>query len=152
MIINALLSVHYRLLPVYALFPVYHSVCIVCSFICLLKFPPMKFIVYTPIGLLYCARIALCFFSRRSILSALMYKCCLRTVSYSGVCSFSCASDHSLGCVAIYHLVTSVVYSPTSHNGPSEKRTTSLQRTPAVLRIDITIVFIHTQPPRSGRF
>ena len=34
-------------------------------------------------------------------------------------------------------------YSRTSHNGPSEKRTTSLQRTKAVLRIEITIVLIH---------
>ena len=34
-------------------------------------------------------------------------------------------------------------YSRTSHNGPSEKRTTSLQRTTAVLQIEITIVPIH---------
>ena len=34
-------------------------------------------------------------------------------------------------------------YSRTSHNGPSEKRTTSLQQTNAVLRIKITIVLIH---------
>ena len=34
-------------------------------------------------------------------------------------------------------------YSRTSHNGPSEKRTTSLQRTKVVLRIEITIVLIH---------
>ena len=34
-------------------------------------------------------------------------------------------------------------YSRTSHNGPSEKRTTSLQWTNAVLRIEITIVPIH---------
>ena len=35
------------------------------------------------------------------------------------------------------------VYSRTSHNGPSEKRTTSLQRTNAVFRIEITIVLVH---------
>ena len=39
-----------------------------------------------------------------------------------------------------------VVYSRTSDNGPSEKRTLS------VLRIGITILVILKQPPRSGRF
>ena len=34
-------------------------------------------------------------------------------------------------------------YSRTSHNGPSKKRTTSLQWTNAVLWIEITIVLIH---------
>ena len=34
-------------------------------------------------------------------------------------------------------------YSRTSHNGPSEKRTTSLQWTNTVLQIQITIVLIH---------
>jgi len=43
-------------------------------------------------------------------------------------------------------------YSRTSDNGPSEKRTSSLQRTHSVLRIEITIVVILKQPPRSGRF
>ena len=43
-------------------------------------------------------------------------------------------------------------YSQTSDNGPSKKRTTSLQRTHSVLRIEITIVVILKQPPRSGRF
>ena len=43
-------------------------------------------------------------------------------------------------------------YSRTSHNGPSEKRTTSLQRTKSVARIEIPISIIHSQPPRSGRF
>ena len=43
-------------------------------------------------------------------------------------------------------------YSRTSDNGPYEKRTTSLQRTYSVLRIEITIVVILKQPPRSGRF
>ena len=43
-------------------------------------------------------------------------------------------------------------YSRTSVNRPSEKRTTSLQRTQSVLRIEITIVVILKQPPRSGRF
>ena len=41
-------------------------------------------------------------------------------------------------------------YSRTSDNGPSEKRTTSLQRTHSVLRIEITIVVILKQPPRSS--
>ena len=44
------------------------------------------------------------------------------------------------------------IYSRTSDNGPSEKRTTSLQRTLSVLRIEITILVILKQPPRSGRF
>ena len=43
-------------------------------------------------------------------------------------------------------------YSRTSHNGPSEKRTTSLQRTLPMIRIEITLDVIHSQPPRSGRF
>ena len=43
-------------------------------------------------------------------------------------------------------------YSRASDNGPSEKRTTSLQRTSSVLRIEISIVVILKQPPRSGRF
>ena len=34
-------------------------------------------------------------------------------------------------------------YSGTSHNGPSEKRTPTLQRTLAVLRIETTIAVIH---------
>ena len=44
------------------------------------------------------------------------------------------------------------LYSRASDNGPSEKRTTSLQRTSSVLRIEISIVVILKQPPRSGRF
>ena len=44
------------------------------------------------------------------------------------------------------------MYSRASDNGPSEKRTTSLQRTSSVLRIKISIVVILKQPPRSGRF
>ena len=35
------------------------------------------------------------------------------------------------------------IYSRTSHNGPSDKWTTSLQRTNTVLQIEITIVLIH---------
>ena len=44
------------------------------------------------------------------------------------------------------------MYSRTSDNGPSEKRTTALQQTSVVLRIVFSIVVILTQPPRSGRF
>ena len=44
------------------------------------------------------------------------------------------------------------VYSRTSDNGPSEKRTTSLQRTHSLLRNEITIVIVLKQPPRNGRF
>ena len=43
-------------------------------------------------------------------------------------------------------------YSRTSDNGPSEKRTTSLQRTHSLLRNEITIVIVLKQPPRNGRF
>ena len=43
-------------------------------------------------------------------------------------------------------------YSGTSHNGPSERRTTSAQRTKSVARIEITTAIIHSQPPRNGRF
>ena len=42
------------------------------------------------------------------------------------------------------------VYSITSDNGPSEKRTTSLQRTAHLPPIDFTIELIHFEPPRSG--
>ena len=40
-------------------------------------------------------------------------------------------------------------YSRTSVNGPSKKQTTSLQRTQSVLQIEITIVVILKQPPRT---
>ena len=42
------------------------------------------------------------------------------------------------------------VYSKTSNNGPSEKRTTSVQRTAHLPPIDFTIELIHFEPPRSG--
>ena len=42
------------------------------------------------------------------------------------------------------------LYSKTSNNGPSEKRTTSLQRTAHLPPIDFTIELIHYEPPRSG--
>ena len=38
---------------------------------------------------------------------------------------------------------TVVEYSRASNNGPSEKRTTSLQRTSAVLPIEFSIVIVH---------
>jgi len=41
------------------------------------------------------------------------------------------------------------MYSKTSNNGPSEKRTTSLQRTAHLPPIDFTIELIHYKPPRS---
>ena len=43
-----------------------------------------------------------------------------------------------------------LVYSKTSNNGPSEKRTTSVQRTAHLPPIDFTIELIHFEPPRSG--
>ena len=43
-------------------------------------------------------------------------------------------------------------YSKTSNNGPSEKRTTSLQQTAHLPPIDSTIELIHFEPPRSGHF
>ena len=42
------------------------------------------------------------------------------------------------------------LYSKTSNNGPSEKRTTSVQRTTHLPPIDFTIKLIHFEPPRSG--
>ena len=44
----------------------------------------------------------------------------------------------------------SISYSKTSNNGPSEKRTTSVQRTAHLPPIDFTIELIHYEPPRSG--
>ena len=41
-------------------------------------------------------------------------------------------------------------YSKTSNNGPSEKRTTSVQRTDQMPPIDASIEIIHFKPPRSG--
>ena len=41
-------------------------------------------------------------------------------------------------------------YSKTSNSGPSEKRTTSVQRTAHLPPIDFTIELIHFEPPRSG--
>ena len=43
-----------------------------------------------------------------------------------------------------------MVYSKTSNSGPSEKRTTSLQRTAHLPPIDFIIELIHYKPPRSG--
>ena len=40
-------------------------------------------------------------------------------------------------------VLMTVLYSGTSHNGPSEKRTPTLQRTLAVFRIETTIAVIH---------
>ena len=42
------------------------------------------------------------------------------------------------------------IYSKTSNNGPSEKRTTSVQQTPHLPPIDFAIELIHFEPPRSG--
>ena len=42
------------------------------------------------------------------------------------------------------------MYSKTSNNGPSEKRSTSLQGTAHLPPIDFTIELIHYEPPRSG--
>ena len=42
------------------------------------------------------------------------------------------------------------MYSKTSNNGPSGKRTTFLQRTAHLPPIDFTIELIHFEPPRSG--
>ena len=42
------------------------------------------------------------------------------------------------------------IYSKTSNSGPSEKRTTSVQRTAHLPPIDFTIELIHFEPPRSG--
>ena len=46
--------------------------------------------------------------------------------------------------------IDQTAYSKTSNNGPSEKRTTSLQRTAHLPPIDFTIELIHFEPPRSG--
>ena len=68
-----------------------------------------------------------------------------------------CASLETLGNYRLYccgSFCSSRIYdySGTSHNGPSEKRTLTLQRTRAVSRIENTIAVIHKQPSRSGRF
>ena len=47
--------------------------------------------------------------------------------------------------------MTCSLYSKTSNNGPSEKWTTSLQRTAHLPLIDFTIELIHYEPPRSGQ-
>ena len=50
-----------------------------------------------------------------------------------------------------YRLLThQIIYSKTSNNGPSEKRTTSEQRTAHLPPIDFTIELIYFEPPRSG--
>ena len=48
------------------------------------------------------------------------------------------------------HPVKFPMYSKTSNNGPSEKRTTPLQQTAHLPPIDFTIELIHYEPPRSG--
>ena len=44
----------------------------------------------------------------------------------------------------------SIITVKTSNNGPSEKRTTSVQRTDHLPPIDFTIELIHFEPPRNG--
>ena len=56
--------------------------------------------------------------------------------------------DTATVCTCEYHI--NLLYSKTSNNGPSEKRTTSLQRTAYLPPIDFTIELIHFEPPRSG--
>ena len=50
----------------------------------------------------------------------------------------------------VNHTAIDKVYSKTSNNGPSEKQTTSLQRTVHLHPIYFTIELIHFEPPRSG--
>ena len=44
-----------------------------------------------------------------------------------------------------------VQYSRTSHNGPSEKRTTSVERTKENDRLKNTVQLMHYKPPRSSQ-
>ena len=53
-------------------------------------------------------------------------------------------------CCPFHFPLISLHYSKTSNNGPSEKRTTSVQRTAHLPPIDFTIELIHFEPPRSG--
>ena len=75
------------------------------------------------------------------------------------VCVYVCVWVCVCGCVcvcvySVYEIsfLSLLWYSRTSDNGPSEKRTTSLQRTHSLLRTEITIVIVLKQPPRNGRF
>ena len=47
------------------------------------------------------------------------------------------------GTLMKWHMWRHCKYSRASDNGPSEKRTTSLQRTSAVLPIEFSIVIVH---------
>ena len=49
-----------------------------------------------------------------------------------------------------YIYIHTYIYSKTSNGGPSEKRTTSVQRTTHLPPIDFTIELIHYDPLRSG--
>ena len=60
--------------------------------------------------------------------------------------SSSTANDFSV----IHSYLSKQSYSKTSNNGPSENRTTSVQRTTHLPPIDFTIELIHFEPPRSG--
>ena len=57
--------------------------------------------------------------------------------------------------VITYHniarYILCILYSGTSHNGHSEKRTTSVQRTNSMTRIEFSIALILNEPPRSGQ-
>ena len=61
-----------------------------------------------------------------------------------------CSGIHSMHLVSGVGHHTKNDYSKTSNNGPSEKRTSSLQRTAHLPPIDFTIELIHFEPPRSG--
>ena len=53
----------------------------------------------------------------------------------------------ALVCMSILHVY---VYSETSNNGLSERRTTSVQQTNSMPPIALPIEIVHLEPPRSG--
>ena len=69
-----------------------------------------------------------------------------------GIVLDPCAHDFHIRTTIVHLTIPSQesVYSKTSNNGPSEKRTTSVQRTAHLPPIDFTIQLLHFKPPRSG--
>ena len=53
--------------------------------------------------------------------------------------------------ISLFRELEPAIYSGTSHNEHSEKRTTSVQRTKSMTRIEFSIALILNEPPRSGQ-
>ena len=98
-----------------------------------------------------CLAKSFCNYLVRSVFHASSLSC-RSFVGYNYKFGSSFVRDYSRVDFSLVRLIKEIRnrYSKTSNNGPSEKRTTSLQRTAHLPPIDFTIELIHFEPPRSG--